>query len=821
MTLPVLLAAVQAPVESSAAPTSLGQLSASPGSSPVAPKARFLGPDGKPLPPEVQRQLEQQFRGSQDQSTALPSPTPPPTGSTDELVVTAPRPRGSIRGDAVPERVLDARDIRAFGASTVADLVDALEGETEGGAAAPDTGPVVLLNGRRIGSLAEIATIPAEAIERMEIFPEDVALRYGFRADQKVVNIVTLERFDAVAAETTGALTTEAGFSALDVAADFTSIREDRRIGLGIGYRGAAALLEAERDVQQFPETPNLGRFRTLLPAEQRWTLRGVMSGPINERTAAILQGRFEQQDGRGLLGNGLDGPIVRKTENRTAGLGATLSGDVGRWQWTFFGNFDHRRELALTDRADGTVPRDEARGVTSVAAANLLLNGPLLPLPTGDLQASIRGAAEMQTFDATARVGSASEDGELDRDLAGLQVNLDIPLSRRRGRSLPGALSVNVNAELQYLSDFGLLQRIGFGLNWSPVDGVNLRASASEEEGAPALRQLGAPVLITPNVRSFDPVRQEVVDITTVTGGNRGLLSDRRHVTRLALLAQPWQDTDFTLSFEYLAIRTDQPTSAFPTITPAIEAAFPERFTRASDGGLLGIDERPVNFLRSNRKLLRWGFVLTRPLGKVPAGMKGAPIRTLPAGTDLKSALPAGSRIIQAAPGSALLKGFETLRSRLFFSVSHRWTLEDTLLPRAGQPTLDLLEGDAIDFRGGTRRHQLELVAGVYKRGLGARLTGEWQGGSRVRGLGGPAGDLHFSSLATFDLNLFADIEQFAGPQTPKWLADTRLSLGVANVFNARMEVRDGAGSTPLSYQGTYLDPLGRVVSLSVRKLL
>jgi outer membrane receptor protein involved in Fe transport len=41
-----------------------------------------------------------------------------------------------------------------------------------------------------------------------------------------------------------------------------------------------------------------------------------------------------------------------------------------------------------------------------------------------------------------------------------------------------------------------------------------------------------------------------------------------------------------------------------------------------------------------------------------------------------------------------------------------------------------------------------------------------------------------------------------------------------VNNLFNARPEVRDAAGITPLGYRPDELDPLGRSVTLSIRKL-
>jgi len=43
---------------------------------------------------------------------------------------------------------------------------------------------------------------------------------------------------------------------------------------------------------------------------------------------------------------------------------------------------------------------------------------------------------------------------------------------------------------------------------------------------------------------------------------------------------------------------------------------------------------------------------------------------------------------------------------------------------------------------------------------------------------------------------------------------------LAVSNVLNAHVSVRDGTGGTPQVYQPAFLDPYGRSVSLSFRRL-
>jgi len=158
-------------------------------------------------------------------------------------------------------------------------------------------------------------------------------------------------------------------------------------------------------------------------------------------------------------------------------------------------------------------------------------------------------------------------------------------------------------------------------------------------------------------------------------------------------------------------------------------------------------------------------------------------------------------------------------------FSLYHTWHIENEILIREGVPVLDLLNGSATGNRGGQPRHQVEAQAGLFRNGLGARLTASWQSGTTVRGVpdgtGGSSGDLRFTDFGTVNLRLFADLgQQRSLVREHRWLRGTRVSLVVDNLLDSRIDVRDESGATPLSYQGAYLDPLGRSVRLSLRKL-
>jgi hypothetical protein len=45
-------------------------------------------------------------------------------------------------------------------------------------------------------------------------------------------------------------------------------------------------------------------------------------------------------------------------------------------------------------------------------------------------------------------------------------------------------------------------------------------------------------------------------------------------------------------------------------------------------------------------------------------------------------------------------------------------------------------------------------------------------------------------------------------------------VTVAVDNLLDSRLQVRDAAGTTPFSFQGDFLDPLGRSVRFTFRKL-
>jgi len=163
---------------------------------------------------------------------------------------------------------------------------------------------------------------------------------------------------------------------------------------------------------------------------------------------------------------------------------------------------------------------------------------------------------------------------------------------------------------------------------------------------------------------------------------------------------------------------------------------------------------------------------------------------------------------------------GMRPGQGRFNLSLYHTVRLQDEIVIATGLPVLDLLDGAATGSRGGSSRNEIQAQGGVFRNGMGAFVNANWREGTRVDGGTGP--DLNFSDQATVNLNVFIDLNSQASwvAKFP-WLKGGRVSFGVQNLFDTRPEVTASSGGTPLNYQPDYLDPQGRLVSLTFRKIL
>ncbi len=853
------------------------------------------------------------------QTARPPRPAPLPDAGDDagpDVVVEGNRlPPGSVVGDIPPEQVLNPADIRSYGVSSLSDLLTELAPETRSarGGGGGGGGPVVLLNGRRISSFAEIRDIPTEAIARVDILPEEVALKYGYRADQRVVNVVLRRRFRALTVEGGDSLSTDGGRNTARGELGGLTIGGNSRLNLDLNYTASDALRESDRNVISRSPTGD----RTLLPASGSLAANIVYSrsvGKVNATINARLQADSTTAE-QGLavvaltvpasnpfapLGqastisrNIAGAPMSQRNSTLASHLAIGLNGDISpKWRWSLTGNYDRTETKSFTEigldpagvqarliagdatlnpfgpldpALFGALPANTAYSVANTAGIDTLINGQLFKMPAGPVSTAFRIGAQTTGFDTRSVRAGITQTGSANRGIVSGQLNIDVPLTSRRKKFLDGIgdLSLNGNVAVDRLSDFNALWTYGYGVNWSPTPSLRLIASVTDQDLAPTPQQLGNPVITTPNVRVFDYVLGQSVDVTRVDGGNNSLTASNRHVLKLGATFKPSATKDITFIANFTASGTDHPIAGFPADTAAIEAAFPGRFTRT--GGVLSrIDARPINFEREDTQELRYGINVSFPLKSKlqkqfeafragngpnpftglaglfprrpnggPGGAQGGDGQRGDGGTPQGAApapggAPAGGGFGGGFGGRGGGGGFGNriagaTGGRVQFAVYHTWHFVDRVAVAKGVAPIDRLNGGATGSGGGQSRHEIEGQAGYSNNGLGFRISANWQSATQV--VGGTAlapNALRFGSLTKIDVRLFDDLTQNLDfLKKHHWAKGLRIGLAVTNIFNQRQLVTDQTGAVPTSYQGALLDPQGRSLRLSIRKLL
>lgn len=592
----------------------------------------------------------------------------------NEIVVVAERLRGQLDVPQSPVATLDEAEIQAMGVSSIGDLLGRISPQTGSGRGRGTGGggmPVLLLNGQRIANFREIRNIPPEAIRKVEVLPEEVALRFGYSPDTRVVNLILKDRFQSVSLEPGLSLPTLGGFQSWSLEGSLTRIAGPSRLSLTATTDDTSPLFENERSlvpttVRGVPSDPDPQQFRTLIADSRNFGLNAAwskglgakgmggtlsLSAGLSRADSHTWQGldvvRLTDPGGDSVLRT-LPGPLERVSHVTTLEGGAGYSTVLGDWQFSATLDATHAETRSQTDRradtsalvaaaAAGTLPirgtlpalppagATEAESISNRAESLVTLIGRPLRLPGGAVSATIKAGYTWIGFDST---DEASVSGPVSltrrRVLGG--VNLGIPLTSRREGFLPGAgdLTLNLSGDISHLSDFGTLKSWTTGLTWGLTSRLGFQASYIFTETAPTISQLGNPVIRTFNVPVYDFARGETALVTLTGGGNPLLLRESQRDLKLGATWQLPMLGNSNMVIEFFRNRSSNVTASFPVLTSEIEAAFPDRITRDGTGRLVAIDQRPVTFFRQDGSRLRWGVTLSDGFGKASPGGGG-----------------------------------------------------------------------------------------------------------------------------------------------------------------------------------------------------
>ncbi|MFC3214398.1 TonB-dependent receptor plug domain-containing protein [Novosphingobium panipatense] len=331
-------------------------------------------------------------------ASAQTASAPTITGSTDadeplevyenEIIVTSPRITGQIDVPQQPIEVLDEDDIASYGVASIEELLEAISPQTGSGRGRGSGRPLMLLNGQRISSFREMRGIPPEAIRRVEVLPEEVALRFGYSANQRVVNIILKDQFAAVTTSGEYNLPTRGGYDNYELEGGLFRVAGPRRYNFNGKIDNTSMLTEAERDViqdesrtSQVAGDPDPADFRSLAARDHEFTLEGSMTQGLGEKGLAgaiTVTGGYTRSETTSLSGLDTvtleyDGESLRRTlpdplTNRSVtdtfegGLGySTL---IGNWQMSATSNATYTDSNTRVDR------RRDTSGLVAAAEA-------------------------------------------------------------------------------------------------------------------------------------------------------------------------------------------------------------------------------------------------------------------------------------------------------------------------------------------------------------------------------------------------------------------------------------------------------------------
>ncbi len=805
---------------------------------------------------------------------------PPKEEKADKGEIVVRGVRGSAETDIKALTSYDARDIQAMGVTSITELLRIIGPSAK---SADGKDPIYLLNAQRISGFEEISTLPPEAILKVEVMPEQAALKFGYPPTQRLMNFITKPKFRAVDVSANAGTTTEGGSHTYGGNTTLTWITNGRRLTLGGEYHHTDPLLQSQRPIATDPTNPfdatgnvigiggneldpalsaaaghtvveaavptdpaaqgdigaylagadalrsfDLGPYRTLVAREDDFKANAVLATAVTDTISGSFTATAEHKISRSLQGlpsvaltlpagnpyslfaNDVllyryladQAPLVQHSVTTTLHGGALLRGNVGSWHWDATTTLDSNDVRSHGDRgvdpaaADAAVaagadpfgpldlPRltQQAHTITRKGEFKGVANGVAIVIPSGELRATATVEAERSTVDSQSR-GFSDVDISLGRTRVEGGLSVDVPLASRDLDFLPflNKLSASLSVNVRDISDYGTLSDTSYGLNWQPVTGVQLSATVKDLGVAPDMAQKSAPTQQATNVPYFDYRTGQTAFVTTISGGNPDLRAQQAHYTVLGANLKPFSKRQLTVTINYYwgaAHHLSSNISEFP----ATEAAFPDRFVRDATGRLTTVFQTPTDLYRGAQKTIQTQFNWSGPLRKPPSSPD---------------------------PKKPFAAGYFYSGATAVYQLSTKVEL------RPGLPEVDLLKGGTVDGSPHSRL-QVWAWAGLGYRNDGVNLDWSYEGPARIDG-GLPQTDLHFSGKFIINGTVHTMLHQRI---KQPWADKLTVSLQVQNIFDTRRHVEDATGVTPNRYQPAFIDPLGRTVKLTLRKL-
>jgi outer membrane receptor protein involved in Fe transport len=456
--------------------------------------------------------------GNGDTPKAAASSADDSVSEGDEIVVTGTSIRG-VQPAGSPLIQIDRKQIANTGLSTTQDVLRTLPQNFSGGAAENtvfsvrdgseqnvgagagvnlrglgNDSTLVLINGQRLapsgadGGFVDVSMIPVSAIARIDVLTDSGSAIYGSDAIGGVVNIVLDDRFNGFETAIRTGLATRGGATSMQASQSAGLAWATGSASLNYEYRWQDNL-----DVGQRSFSATAARPTDLLPSQERHSLFATLSQSIGG-LRLFAQSSLSTRDSIRFLNN----PRARRqyifsSSNEqfsgSAGFALPIAAGIkldgsGAYSRTGTSGERTRRGFGVDSQFDYA---------SELASGNLKIGGEIFDLPGGSVRAALGTEYRHEAFQDRGRgqtFGTAAP--HLQRDVTAGFGEIFLPLvGPANSITLVRALRLSAAARYERYSDVGTAFSPRFGVDWSPASGLTLRGSFGRSFRAPLLTDL------------------------------------------------------------------------------------------------------------------------------------------------------------------------------------------------------------------------------------------------------------------------------------------------------------------------------------------
>ncbi|SFP67583.1 hypothetical protein [Sphingomonas rubra] len=680
-----------------------------------------------------------------------PATAPDAPAVLPEVVVTGSRRPKSLEGAQALDELSEGR-ISTYGAGSINEVIERLQ-QQQGGREFS-----IIVNGRRIGSLADLGELPAEALKGIEIYTPADAKRFGFSADKRLLNLTLKRDFRSLSLEDEVRAATEGAGTVVQGELRGVVLNGDRRLNGFARAQADEGLLARQRPGAANGDQP-VPPGQSLLPRRQSYyaTLgagRPLGAGNLDLGLRGARTQNLRQTNGTTQQESlGGSSSINASYNNTVAGFQVTAIADVGR--------SDSRSRILAGDAAAGCTQcrlAQDLRTATINAGLTARAGGTVATLPAGEMRIDLsaqrnraRTTATDRLNDTVLRTGYATTSA---------QANVSLPIVAGSTPVLGFLGTVELMPSIDYNAIDGRGHVIGtnVSLSWRPSSALFVNASISRRGSLPSNEQINAPVQTLIGFTVYDYRAGALVPIEQITGGAPLAPQASLGINVSANYDRTIGKVQLNGNLGFSRDAVERPTVSLTEPSAFAERYFPDRFRRDAAGRLVSVDVRPFNAVRQVEESVTTALNLS-----------------------------GGGRGESTLNWNIGIQGQRQLRRSL----------------RLGPdiPVIDTLTNPLSISTGVQGRQRWSGQLGLRTRRFGGNVSVSRSGGIRSTSVADPTNGVDVAPLVRVDGNLLMTLQSpgaagGGGGRGGRW-GGYRLELSIRNLTNARPRIRASARST------------------------